>query len=212
MRANCRISLHRPLDPAMTTMSSEPLQVALGCGCGRSVFASTKDAGGVILCACGRAVVVPSLSRLRTLAGRDAFVTNPAEAIEKALRSGENPAGEACVMCAATNPIVFMCHATCETTHVKGGHNYLAQLLFMLFFSVMGAIRMFASDDEADETEVCGHDVGVSFPLPVCESCSKSAGGVARANVARKLMVHVPMYKELIKRYPKLKIEVNRIG
>lgn len=197
------------------------LKVELLCECGRPTVARSKDAGSTIHCACGRSVSVPSLSRLRTLAGRDAFVTNPAEAIETAIRNGEKPAGDRCVMCGATDPSIYTCHATCETTCVKGGEhesNDMGRLfwltaVFLVFKFLLFAFwwrGIFGFRRRSEEFEIRGHDVGASFPLPVCDSCSSTAGGVTQVKVAKHVMSKVPMYKALLDHYPQLELRVEQ--
>lgn len=205
----------------MATATQNELQIELLCECGRPSIARAKDAGGAIHCECGRSVSVPSLSKLRTLAGHEAFVTNPAEAIEKAIRNGENPAGERCVMCGALNPRIYTCHATCETTYVKGqnresndmGRFFWFTAVFLvskLLFLTVWWTRIFGFSRQPNEIEIRGHDVGASFPLPVCDSCSSSAGGVTRAKVAKQIMTKVPMYKAMLDHYPQLELRFER--
>ena len=164
---------------------------------------------------------MPSLSQLRTLAGRDAFVTNPVEAIKKALQNDGSPVGTNCVMCGARDPVVYECYALCESTHAKNQSVdqstdilRLLRLTFLFVFSKALFIaswwtRVFDFREQKDEIEIRGHDVEVEFPLPVCDSCSNSAGAVTRAKVAKQLMARVPMYKALLDQYPDVKLEVS---
>ena len=100
-------------------MGTTELQVSLSCSCGRSVIARAKDAGGAVSCACGKLVAVPRLSELRTLSARDAYVTNPVEAIRKLQSEGANPAGERCLLCGSNAAVFYECHAICESSYIE---------------------------------------------------------------------------------------------
>src|SRR5262249_14326388 len=102
-------------------MSANELQVDLKCLCGATVTARAKDAGGLLQCSCRRSVAVPNLSKLRTLAGTDAYVTNPADAIRKAQREGNDPAGDKCLVCGSSAAVFYNFRAVCESSHVKHG-------------------------------------------------------------------------------------------
>jgi hypothetical protein len=55
-----------------------------------------------------------------------------------------------------------------------------------------------------------GHDVEVSFDLPVCGPCEGTAGDVTRPTVAKQVMRLVPQYKELLSYYPELTLTISR--
>jgi hypothetical protein len=195
-------------------MGTNEHQVALSCSCGRSVVARAKDAGGSISCTCGRQVTVPRLSELRTLAGADAFVTNPAEAIRKLQSEGVNPAGDRCLLCGSNAAVIYECHAVCESSYVEKSDadrakSFPRMLLSMLFLPLL--INFFLS--ERKESAVCeqrGHDIAVSFTLPVCDPCVATFGNVTRPQNARRLMAKVPALAELLAYYPQLKLTVAR--
>lgn len=197
-------------------MGTNDLQVSLSCGCGRSVVARAKDAGGTISCTCGKQVAVPRLSDLRTLAGADAYITNPAEAIRKLQAQGISPTGDRCLLCGATSPALYSCHAVCESSHVKqpssdGGYSVpkllglfiLPKLLFFLYL-------LFRKEEAAEGPERRGHDVAVGFTLPVCGPCAATTGNVTRPKVARQLMAKSPALSELLEYYPQLELTVER--
>jgi hypothetical protein len=55
-----------------------------------------------------------------------------------------------------------------------------------------------------------GHDVEVTFILPVCNECELSAGSASRPSVAKKIMKSVPLYRELLEYYPNLTLKIDR--
>lgn len=189
------------------------LQISLPCECGGQVTARAPDAGGAIACACGRQVSVPRLSELRTRAGRDAYATNPVEAIRKAQHQGADPAGDVCVICRATAPVYYTCHAICESSHVYRRDTEasidIPRMLGYLFLPRLLAYA-FWRPREPGQCERRGHDVEVTFRLPVCEACAAASGKVTRPSVAKNLMHHVPLYKQLLATYPRMSLEVER--
>jgi hypothetical protein len=191
------------------------VRVTLPCECGGSVIAQAGDAGSSVACRCGRAVRVPRLSELRTLSGQDAFVTNPVEAIRKTQREGRSPAGKTCLLCGGNSPVQYRCDATCESSHLTGGqsgaHGIVGWLAFVCMAFFLGIGFLFSSDEES-EGEVHGHDVGVAFDLPVCDACAATNGKPTRTAVAKDLMRKVPAYRELLARYPDLKLTVKRLA
>jgi hypothetical protein len=191
------------------------IRVALPCECGGSVIAQAGDAGSSIVCRCGRMVRAPRLSELRTLAGQDAFVTNPVEAIRKIQREGHSPAGKSCLVCGGKSPVQYRCDATCESSHLKGGQSdapgVLGWLTFFCMAFFLGIGFLFRRGGQS-EGVVHGHDVGVTFDLPVCDACAATNGKPTRTAVAKNLMLQVPAYRDLLARYPDLKLSVRRMA
>ena len=190
------------------------LQVSLPCVCGRNVTARTKDAGGSIRCTCGNVVSVPRLSELRTLIGADPYITNPVEEIRKLQAQGNDPAGKTCLICGSAAPVLYKCRAECESSHVKrtgGDDSYgFARILLFLFLPVLLALAIISRRRDRETFDRLGHDVEVSFNLPVCDPCSKTIGSVTRPAIAKKLMLQVPLYKELLEYYPRMKLRITR--
>ena len=196
-------------------MGTSELQVTLSCGCGRSVVARAKDAGGSVPCACGKPVAVPRLSELRSLAGSDAFVTNPAEAIRKQQAQGIRPAGDRCLLCGSMSPVFYACHALCESSHLKRGDadssdNFGILLFRILFIPVLINAIYMSLRKKPSESEVRGHDIEVEFALPVCDPCAATTGKVTRPKIAKRLMANVPILAELLAYYPQLNLKINR--
>jgi hypothetical protein len=171
--------------------------------------ARARDAGGSLTCACGTTLAVPKLSELRLLAGTDAFVTNPAEAIFKSQREGNEPAGDTCLLCGAAAPMFYQCHAVCEQSHVKktgtSKSNEMIRWLFLPF--IVNIILSFSREDE--KIDRLGHDIEVKFRLPVCNLCKTSIGNPRRTSVAKNLMIRVPLLKQLLDYYPRLSLSVE---
>lgn len=186
------------------------LQVNLPCTCGATLIARAADAGSAIPCKCGRTVAVPNLSKLRTLAGVEAYVTNPVEAIVKAQLDGADPAGDKCLHCGSTTPVFYRCTAVCEQSHTQRASSEPPGFWHWLLLPVVVNLLLWSRGKEtyADRQ---GHDVEVEFMLPLCSSCTASVGNVTRTSVAKKLMQRVPLYRELLAFYPNLTLKVERM-
>jgi hypothetical protein len=172
--------------------------------------ARAKDAGGSMTCACGNLIAVPKLSELRLLAGAHAFITNPAEAILKSQREGNEPAGDTCLLCGATSPVFYQCHAVCEQSHIKktGTSKSNEMIRWLLLPFILNIILAFSREDE--KIDRLGHDIEVKFWLPVCNLCKNSTGNPTRPSVAKKLMIRVPLLKQLLDYYPGLSLSIER--
>jgi len=70
----------------------------LDCTCGRSVSVSAGQAGTTVACECGQTVAVPSLGRLRELAGRGRYEAGTIDRIHGMLKNGQLPAGDRCAV------------------------------------------------------------------------------------------------------------------
>jgi hypothetical protein len=197
------------------SMGTNDLRVSLSCGCGRSVVARAKDAGGTISCICGKQVAVPRLSELRTRVGADAYVTNPAEAIRKLQEQGISPAGDRCLLCKSMATVAYTCHALCETTYSKPDDSALDEIpmpmLAIAFdYLVVEPLYRILFRRGGPNSTVVGYDVGVTFTLPVCDACAKTSGNVIRPKIAKRLMASVPVLAELLAYYPQLELTVER--
>jgi hypothetical protein len=154
------------------------------------------------------------LSELRALAGKDAFVTNPTEAIKKLQRSGISPAGDKCLLCGATSPDLYRCHAVCESSHLQRvGTDDADSPMQMLWFLILPKILFlpFVLRKKRTKTDRLGYDIEVDFHLPVCRPCASMNGDPAKTGVAKDLMKKVPLFAELIGYYPQLRLKVDRV-
>jgi hypothetical protein len=196
-------------------MDMSELQAKVPCVCGGSVIVRAKDAGGIAKCACGKLVSVPNLSKLREMTGAEPFVTNPAEAIRKLHLQGIDPAGDKCVLCGSSVPVAYDCHAVCESSHLKSSADAespsIPRLLTLLFLPHLITWFMLCfRRSEPMEAERRGHDISISFNLPVCDPCVATGGNPVRPAVAKQLMIKVPAYKKLLEYYPKMTLSIKR--
>jgi hypothetical protein len=187
------------------------LQAFLTCSCGETVTARAKDAGGLTACSCGNSVRVPSLSELRKSAGADPFVTNPSEAIRRQHEQGINPAGDRCLLCGSSSAVFYDCKAICESSHVARIDDEVDDVqLFRMILNPFRVLLWQLLRRRVTRLEKRGHDVSVTFQLPVCDPCSAMTGKVIKVSTAKKLMRRVPLYANLLDYYPRLKITIER--
>jgi hypothetical protein len=193
-------------------MGMSELRVSLTCDCGRPFSVGSGDAGNLLNCDCGRSISVPSLSKLRSLVGKDAYVTNPAETIRKIQSAGGNPAGERCVLCGSPSPVFYACYALCEATQLKRADDEPNEMIFSVIkYFVFGPLAWLPVWRRGSKgAEVVGHEVQVTFTLPVCEPCARIDGNLKRPRLAKQLMANVPIYKELLAYYPQLTLTVEQ--
>jgi hypothetical protein len=145
------------------------------------------------------------------MAGADAYATNPAEAIRKLQRSGQDPLGDKCLLCGSADPIVYECTAICERSHVKraaDNENFIGWFFWLLLPALLKAL-VWVRHEVTDAVRQ-GHDVEVEFRLPVCDRCARSMGDVTRPDVVKKIISRVPPYYALLCYYPNLMLQIVR--
>jgi hypothetical protein len=71
---------------------------AVRCECGDAVEVTAAQAGSDVACRCGRLVHVASLSRLREMAGQDAYEAGTIDTINRMIRDGDLPWGDTCAI------------------------------------------------------------------------------------------------------------------
>jgi len=193
------------------------LAVSLPCECGGQCEVHSADAGTQVKCSCGQSLTVPSLGKLRQLAGRDAYVTNPAEAIRKKTLSGIHPAGDRCIVCGSNDPQQFKCVAECESSVLREAaqtaNSFTKTLMWFGTILLMPRLLLLfflrGRQDLDEEPTILGHDVIVEFQLPVCAHCTNSGHNPLRMRAAKQLMKRVEIYQQLLDYYPRLTLKVS---
>ncbi len=145
------------------------------CECGKVHAVSAADAGGMVRCACGRAVDVPPLHLLRAAAGQAAL--SPAFRLEALLFEGKLPGTRECAGCYRDTDGLIRVAVVCErgTSAPDGSSRDEAAkesfgCLLGLFTSLPGPW----SERRAPEYQPSrnrGQDVAFEVPLRVCEVC-----------------------------------------
>ena len=199
--------------------------VTLSCPCGRSVDVSEGAAGVRFPCDCGRTIAVPSLGRLREMAGLPAVPVDPIVEVETALATGTLPP-PGCVECGRADAERFDLVAVCERRHAAGGPDGdgagIAEVLLLI---VLGwpflLLRAMLRRPSGEMDEVWhGRESVVSVPIRVCHGCRSQARvrsrfvqrivGAGRQRRVKRLLGRVPAYDAVLRKYPAATIERRR--
>ena len=70
------------------------MEYSVTCSCRNIIPVTATQAGTEVACRCGRTVMVPRLSQLRTAVGRAAYKPTVIEAIDRLICSGDLPFGD----------------------------------------------------------------------------------------------------------------------
>jgi hypothetical protein len=160
---------------------------------------SATDAGCRIACACGRELVVPSLSALKASAGQSA---RSAEVrIEQLLRRGLLPEGTTCLLCRSTTKDVAHCWTVCERAIVQQPTGwYLSALnVVSMLFGVLTFRKVLHETSK-------GRDLRLRLPLRVCGNCT---GQLRDPRVLKETLFAVPVYAELLDKYPDADVSLD---
>jgi len=173
---------------------------AVQCKCGAVRPVSATDAGGRVACACGREVVVPSLSALKASAGQSAMSAEVR--IEQLLARGLLPEGTTCLVCRRATNDVAHCWTVCERERQVQAAGWKVGYLGLVF----GVLSFWK---ERDRTE--GRDVRFRLPLRVCRDCTDQ---LREAGVLKTALLEVPVYAGLLDKYPDadLSLDVGLAG
>jgi hypothetical protein len=109
--------------------------------------------------------------------------------------------------------VQYRCDAICESSHLKGATSDAAGILgWLIFFCTSFFLGIGFLFRRGEETQgiVHGHDVGVTFDLPICDACAATNGKPTRTAVAKNLMRQVPAYQQLLEHYPNLTLKIKR--
>lgn len=137
---------------------------SVACECGKNHTVSEGSAGSRFHCECGLTVNVPSLVRLRDMAGL-APIEIPLEfEIPELLESGVIPKSE-CADCGRTPAELVHFVADCEQLHTKSSGGFSWGM-----FLITGG-RLFLWEDEV--VEFHGRDTTIRIPACLCVQCHR---------------------------------------
>jgi hypothetical protein len=184
----------------------------LPCACGSSITVREASAGAKIPCGCGRTVVVPSLRDLRRMAGAAEPSFSPEFVVEAMLVAGRLPEGNNCLLCGLGTDHSLCCMTTCELAYVgeikppwairfsveKGLG--LIPGVGQLFALIAGLLL-----DRTTVTGEWGRDRVFPLPLRVCPACAQD---LTNPEEIKRAMFLVPVYKDLLEKYPRATIAI----
>ena len=178
------------------------------CECGKVYHFSAAQAGNRYTCPCGRELVVPSLTRMRSAAGEQ--VLSPEVRLEQMLRLGMLPQQTRCVVCRTETMGVTHFWAICERAFVKKDTGRVLWAIALLWFFIgwLGALLLLV---RSRDDRVHGTDVRLRLPLRVCPECIPALQEPGRLEES---VLAVPLYADLLDRYPnaELAFDAERRG
>ena len=179
------------------------MDYSINCQCGARLPVKASQAGTSITCSCGVVVAVPGLSKLRELAGRDAYETGPVDVIRNMFRRSELPSGGRCAVSGiATQDVI---HLYVEAERVYAGSDERVYAWLGLLISPILLAGMF----QKPRPDV-GRQTLVPTPLYVA---AQHHGRVSHAGqrALRKWLRTVPVYAQLLEAYPVARVLVGTV-
>jgi hypothetical protein len=167
------------------------------CGAVRSVLPT--DAGSRLPCACGREIVVPSLSALKATAGQSAMSAEVR--IEQMLQRGVLPRETNCLVCETPTTAVAHCWTTCERAVVQQPTDWQFSPWNVVSL-VFGVLTFRKVEHERSE----GRDLRFRLPLRVCPDCTDQLRDPRRM---KETLLDVPAYAELLDKYPDADVSLD---
>jgi hypothetical protein len=180
------------------------MEYHVSCQCGKRIPVKTEEAGTTIRCDCGRSVQVPSLSKLRTTSGLDAYESGAIDTIKRMLAEGALPWGETCAESGRPTKDLIQLVVQCERLHVPQDRYKLA-LLAVLIFGWVAALLAFGGKDR----EARGRDTSIRIPLRLDREYQDRLARWASQRRLRRLLRTVPVYARLLDEYPRATIRVD---
>lgn len=183
---------------------------SISCDCGNIREVTATQAGTNVSCACGRSVSVPTLSKLRQLAGQGAYEAGTIDTIVRMVRDGELPSGDTCAISGLPTSDSYELYVQCESRWIKGPGTgqYLFALLMIVFlpFWIIWFVGNTLFDKEHREL---GRDRGVYTPLRIREEHHQQLRRMRSQAKLRKLLRAVPIYEQLLDEFPQAKVTVQ---
>ena len=172
---------------------------SLECPCGQVIGVTGAQAGSTVQCVCGAEVRVPSLGRLRELAGKDRYESGAGDAIRRMVRSGELPALGTCVLSKEpTNDVMEFEILVPRFFKSEQNRDQMMTLLLGLWaIPFIALIRRPRFHTEGATT--------VQTPLCISQRYHAKVGRMSQGRLKRLLRT-VPVYAELLDENPDARI------
>jgi hypothetical protein len=178
------------------------MEFSVECSCGRRLIVGSAEAGTTVACECGAPVAVPSLGKLRELAGRGAYEAGTVDTIIAMIKRGALPAGSACAVSgAATNDVIDL-YVEAERIYVGSDRSAYAWLGLLI------SPILFAGLFQKPRPDV-GRETIVPAPLRVA---ARHHLRVRRASqrALKRWLRSVPVYAQLLEEYPRARVHGKR--
>ena len=143
------------------------------------------------------------LSRLRLMAGHEAFESNPVDELRCMVADGSWKLTDTCCQCGAGTDDVAVLLCDCEHPSLTGAdHHWAVKILEVAFLAVMSWLshlqfHLLARAEEGREAH--GRDVSCTLRFRLCDDCRKAAKS---DRGARRFAESIPDLQRLLKKYP----------
>ncbi len=178
---------------------------ALNCSCGRSFDVQTGQAGSTLKCHCGADVRVPSVSKLRELAGKAAYEVGVIDRIGGMIDRGELPTGGVCAVSGkSTSDVMDIC--------VHAEHFQKPQEMNLQWFAPIAFLMLFQPSltfGQRHRPHGDGRDTWVRTPLFIDSEYHHKVRKASQKKLKRWLR-SVPVYAKLLDEYPQATVEFER--
>ncbi|MGH7139255.1 MAG: hypothetical protein ACREHD_26210, partial [Pirellulales bacterium] len=158
-----------------------------------------SQAGGVITCRCGARLDVPPLSRLRAAAGEEPVPLSTVDRIRAMIHGDELPFGGSCSCCGRPANEVLFLRVECERItrdDASPGRWLWAAMVFGLAAPLI-AMRSGRRHEEL------GRDISVDVPVAVTPECRSRISRMHSQRKLRRLLNQTPIYRQLLKEFPR---------
>ncbi len=178
------------------------------CKCGNNLKVTATQAGTDVPCSCGHVVSVPLLSRLRRMAGQEAFEAGTIDTINRMIRDGELPLGDTCAVSGLPTLDSYDLYVQCEFTWTKGPGKgrFLFAALAVVIAPIWIICLLFGRALFDEQHRVLGRNRGVYTPLRVREEHHQQLRRTRSQTKLQRLLRTVPIYATLLDEYPKARI------
>jgi len=174
---------------------------SLECLCGHTLVVQATQAGTTVLCRCGAQVKVPSLSKLRELAGQHAYEAGTIDVIHGMLRRGELPAGGHRAVSGEPTEDVVDLYVEAERIY-RAGDNRVYAWLGVLVSPIL-LLGLF----QKPRLDV-GRETIVSTPLRVATAYHPRVRRSGQ-RVLKRWLRSVPIYAKLVEEYPRARVRIG---
>ena len=177
----------------------------MDCPCGRSFDVQTGQAGSTLQCQCGADVRVPSVGKLREMAGKAAYEVGVIDQIGGMIDRGELPAGGVCAVSGKSTGDVMDLYVHAEKFQRAEDKGMLI-VLWLLSLPLLILLSPSNVFGKRYRPEGGGRDTWVRTPLFVDSKYQDKFRRASQKKLKRWLR-RVPVYAKLLDEYPLATVE-----
>jgi hypothetical protein len=180
------------------------MEFRIDCPCGEHLMIGEGAAGATFTCACGKPIVVPSLTKLRVSAGLPANDVAPEQIVEHLLFTGEVPGPPTCIAC--DQPTDRVMHVVAECERVQKPAPPKLSWWVLLFVSPLAFSIARLMHRDTDPPPEHGRDKIYPLPLRICPRCEPMLSDPAHRQRCLRM---IPEYRLLLDKFPGAMLSVG---